>query len=218
MSPSLVLLHPAMPVLLESPERRLAGYLGRDENSKSRLTREIVEGCFKAQEKILTGYGQSENKLAKIPRSTDAQTGCHKLNGRTDALRAARRTNSNVSPKRLNYFSCLQRHVPAKAFKTKPRTHQLYISTMRTKRASVQASLPTRFPGAWEKLNETLGLLPNFVCPTVARMTLVKEHNLLHGRIRQTYAKEPILHTSKQKHTCILASPVFVWDLKNAHA
>jgi len=36
------------------------------------------------------------------------------------------------------------------------------------------------FPNAWAKLNETLGLLQSFRCPTVVRTTLVKEHNMEH--------------------------------------
>jgi tRNA wybutosine-synthesizing protein 1 len=33
-------------------------------------------------------------------------------------------------------------------------------------------------PNAWENLNETLGLLQSFKCPTVTRMTLVKGYNM----------------------------------------
>ena len=48
---------------------------------------EIVEGCFKAQEKILTGYkGNPKTKLAQIPRSPNTKTGCHKSYWRTDTL------------------------------------------------------------------------------------------------------------------------------------
>ena len=36
------------------------------------------------------------------------------------------------------------------------------------------------FQSAWAKLNETLGLLQSFRCPTVLRTTLVKELNMNH--------------------------------------
>ena len=42
------------------------------------------------------------------------------------------------------------------------------------------------FPSAWAKLNETLGLLQSFRCPTVLRTTLVKELNMNHV---EEYAK-----------------------------
>jgi tRNA wybutosine-synthesizing protein 1 len=55
---------------------------------------------------------------------------------------------------------------------------QLYISVCAPDKEVFRRLCRPQFPSAWAKLNETLGFLPSFRCPTVIRMTLVKGHNM----------------------------------------
>jgi tRNA wybutosine-synthesizing protein 1 len=55
---------------------------------------------------------------------------------------------------------------------------QLYISSCAPdKETFIQTSRP-QVPRAWEKLNQTLAILPSFKCPTVIRITLVEDLNM----------------------------------------
>jgi len=63
---------------------------------------------------------------------------------------------------------------------------QLYISTCAPDKKTFYRTCRPQIPNAWEKLNETLSLLPSFKCPTVMRITLVKHLNLKHPEL---YAK-----------------------------
>jgi tRNA wybutosine-synthesizing protein 1 len=50
---------------------------------------------------------------------------------------------------------------------------QLYISVCAPDEESYRHICRPQIPKAWEKLNETLALLPSFKCPTVFRITSV---------------------------------------------
>jgi tRNA wybutosine-synthesizing protein 1 len=55
---------------------------------------------------------------------------------------------------------------------------QLYISVCAPNKEVFRRVCRPQIPDAWAKLNETLGFLPSFRCPTVIRMTLVKGLNM----------------------------------------
>jgi tRNA wybutosine-synthesizing protein 1 len=55
---------------------------------------------------------------------------------------------------------------------------QLYISVCAPNEDVFKRVCRPQIPDAWAKLNETLGLMPSFRCPTVIRMSLVKDRNM----------------------------------------
>jgi tRNA wybutosine-synthesizing protein 1 len=55
---------------------------------------------------------------------------------------------------------------------------QLYVSVCAPNGEVYRRVCRPKVSGAWASLNETLGLLPSFSCPTVIRMTLVKGFNM----------------------------------------
>jgi len=63
---------------------------------------------------------------------------------------------------------------------------QLYISVCAPNKKIFYGTCRPQIPSAWEKLNETLALLPSFSCPTVMRITLARHLNLKHPEL---YAK-----------------------------
>jgi tRNA wybutosine-synthesizing protein 1 len=63
---------------------------------------------------------------------------------------------------------------------------QLYISLCAYNKKNFFETCRPQGSRAWEKLFETLSLLPSFKCPTVIRLTLVRHLNLAHP---ERYAK-----------------------------
>jgi tRNA wybutosine-synthesizing protein 1 len=55
---------------------------------------------------------------------------------------------------------------------------QLYVSVCVPNREVFRRVCRPQISDAWERLNETLGLLQSFRCPTVIRTTLVRGHNM----------------------------------------
>jgi tRNA wybutosine-synthesizing protein 1 len=55
---------------------------------------------------------------------------------------------------------------------------QLYISLTAPDKSTHLKLCRPNIPKAWERLNKSLDLLSSFSCPTVVRMTLVKERNM----------------------------------------
>jgi len=55
---------------------------------------------------------------------------------------------------------------------------QLYLSLCAPNEQAYNKVCRPLMPNAWNKLNESLGLMPSFKCRTVIRMTLVKGHNM----------------------------------------
>ncbi len=60
---------------------------------------------------------------------------------------------------------------------------QLYISVCAPDEETFSETCRPQIQSAWEKLNETLSLLPSFNCPTVIRLTLVRNLNLKHPEL-----------------------------------
>lgn len=55
---------------------------------------------------------------------------------------------------------------------------QLYISACAPDKKTYEHACRPQFPKGWERLHETLELLPSFKCPTVVRITLVNGLNM----------------------------------------
>jgi tRNA wybutosine-synthesizing protein 1 len=60
---------------------------------------------------------------------------------------------------------------------------QLYVSVSAFDKKTYTKTCRPQISDAWEKLNETLSLLPSFKCPTVIRITLARDLNLKHPEL-----------------------------------
>ena len=78
----------------------------------------------------------------------------------------------------LTTFLVSNGSLPQRLSKLSHEPTQLYISTCAPNEEVYRKVCRPQFPNAWMKLNETFELLESFRCPTVLRMTLVKEHNM----------------------------------------
>ena len=142
---------------------------------------EIVEGCFKAQEKILTGYkGNPKTNWRKFQEALTPKQVAISLTGEPTLYEPLGELIRTFHQKGLTTFLVSNGTLPSKLSKLSQEPTQLYISVCAPNEQVYKQVCRPQFPSAWAKLNETLGLLQSFRCPTVIRTTLVKEHNMNH--------------------------------------
>jgi tRNA wybutosine-synthesizing protein 1 len=142
---------------------------------------EIVEGCLKAQEKILTGYkGNPKTNWRKFQEALIPKHVAISLTGEPTIYDPLGDLIETFSRKGLTTFLVSNGTLPSKLSKLSKEPTQLYISVCAPNEHIYKQVCRPHFPNAWAKLNETLGFLKSFRCPTVVRTTLVKEHNMEH--------------------------------------
>jgi len=147
----------------------------------------IVDGCFKAQEKILTGYkGNPRTNWRKFQEALAPKQVAISLTGEPTLYEPLGELIRTFHRKGLTTFLVSNGTLPSKLSKLSQEPTQLYISVSAPNEHVYKQVCRSEFPRAWARLNETLDLLPSFHCPTVVRMTLVKELNMNHAH---EYAK-----------------------------
>ncbi|HSV48905.1 MAG TPA: 4-demethylwyosine synthase TYW1 [Candidatus Acidoferrales bacterium] len=148
---------------------------------------QIVEGCFKAQTKIISGYkGNEKTDWKKFQEAQRPAQVAISLTGEPTLYTPLGDLIKLFHQKGLTTFLVTNGTLPARLSKLSAEPSQLYVSLCAPNEAVYRKVCRPQFPSAWEKLNETLGLLKSFRCPTAVRMTMVKDHNM--GLI-EDYAK-----------------------------
>jgi tRNA wybutosine-synthesizing protein 1 len=156
-------------------------------NSSKDTPEEIVEGCFRAQENILTGYkGNEKSDWRKLQEAQRPKQVAISLTGEPTLYEPLGELIQTFHQKGLTTFLVSNGTLPSRLSNLSQEPTQLYISLCAPNEEVYMRTCRPLFPGAWAKVNETLGLLKSFRCPTVIRMTLVKDHNM---RLVNEYAK-----------------------------
>jgi tRNA wybutosine-synthesizing protein 1 len=148
-------------------------------NPNKDTPQEIVEGCFRAQERIISGYkGNEKTDWRKFQEAMRPKQVAISLTGEPTLYEPLGELIGEFHRKGLTTFLVSNGTFPSKLSKLSQEPTQLYISVCAPNEQVYKKVCRPQFPAAWEKLNQTLGLLQSFRCPTVVRMTLVKEHNM----------------------------------------
>jgi tRNA wybutosine-synthesizing protein 1 len=140
---------------------------------------EIVQGSLKAQGKILSGY--KGNLQANLQKFREALTPRHvaiSLTGEPTLYEPLGELLRAFHNRGFTTFLVSNGTMPRKLAELGEEPTQLYISACAPNEAVFKRVCRPQFPDAWAKLNETLGFLQSFRCPTVIRMTLVKGRNM----------------------------------------
>ncbi|MEM2117448.1 MAG: 4-demethylwyosine synthase TYW1 [Candidatus Bathyarchaeia archaeon] len=140
---------------------------------------EIVDGSIKAQLKILSGYkGNPKANKRKFMEALTPKHAAISLTGEPtlydnigELIRAFHRRGFTT-------FLVSNGTVPSALAKLSEEPTQLYISICAPDEESFKNVCRPQIPKAWEKMNETLALLPSFKCPTVIRITSVRGLNM----------------------------------------
>jgi len=140
---------------------------------------EIAQGSLKAQDRILSGY--KGNLQANPQRLREAFTPRHvaiSLTGEPTLYEPLGELLSAFRNRGFTTFLVSNGTLPNRLAELSEEPTQLYISVCAPDEAVFKRVCRPQIAGAWEKLNETLGFLQSFRCPTVIRMSLVKDRNM----------------------------------------
>jgi tRNA wybutosine-synthesizing protein 1 len=140
---------------------------------------EVAQGCLKAQEKILTGYkGNPKTNWHKFQEALTPKHVAISLTGEPTLYEPLGELIRTFHQKGMTTFLVSNGTLPSKLSSLNQEPTQLYISVCAPNEHVYKNVCRPEFPDAWAKLKETLGLLHSFRCPTVIRMTLVKDRNM----------------------------------------
>jgi tRNA wybutosine-synthesizing protein 1 len=140
---------------------------------------EIVEGSIKAQLEILSGYkGNPETNQKKFREALTPRHAAISLTGEPTLYKHVGELIQAFHRRGFTTFLVSNGTEPSVLAKIGEDPTQLYISVCAPDEEAFKHVCRPQIPKAWEKLNETLELLPSFKCPTVIRITLVRGLNV----------------------------------------
>lgn len=140
---------------------------------------EIVEASVEAQLKLLTGYkGNSKTEKMKLREALRPKHVAISLAGEPTLYPYLGELIRNFHQHGFTTFLVSNGTVPEALIKLTSEPTQLYVSLCAYDEQSFLKTCRPQIPKAWEKLNQTLALLPSFKCPTVLRLTLTRHLNM----------------------------------------
>jgi len=140
---------------------------------------EIVEGCLREHMRILSGY--KGNPKADPEKYKEALTPRHaaiSLSGEPTLYSHMEGLIEEFHKRDFTTFLVTNGTIPQALSQLDEEPTQLYVSVSAFDKKAYAKTCRPQIPYAWERLNETLSLLPSFKCPTVIRMTLARGLNL----------------------------------------
>ncbi|MBS7655280.1 4-demethylwyosine synthase TYW1 [Candidatus Bathyarchaeota archaeon] len=143
---------------------------------------EIVEECVKAQLRILSGYG-AQVKKGKIDKkkffeALNPKHAAISLDGEPTLYPKLSELLQEFHKKGFTTFLVTNGTKPEVLKNISEEPTQLYLSIYTSNKKVFMNLCKPANPDFWSKINESLALLSSFKCPTVIRLTLVKEENM----------------------------------------
>ncbi len=140
---------------------------------------EIVEGCIKAQLKLLSGYkGNPKTDFEKYEEALTPRHAAISLTGEPTLYSPLGDLIRCFHKKGFTTFLVSNGTQPKALSQLSEEPTQLYISVSAFDKRNFMETCRPHIFNAWKNLNETLSLLPSFKCPTVIRITLARHLNL----------------------------------------
>ena len=145
---------------------------------------EIVEGCVREQLRILSGYkGNAKTNQEKYNEALTPRHAAISLAGEPTLYHHLDGLIHEFHKRGFTTFLVTNGTVPQALSQLTEEPTQLYISVSAFDKKTYFETCRPQILDAWEKLEETLSLLPSFKCPTVIRITLVRNLNLKHPEL-----------------------------------
>ncbi len=140
---------------------------------------EIVERSIEAQHAILSGYkGNVNTDKQKFREALTPKHVAISLTGEPTLYEPIGELIKTFHGRGFTTFLVSNGTVPSALAKLSEEPTQLYVSVCAPDEEVFKHVCRPQIPKAWEKLNETLALLPSFQCPTVIRITLARGFNM----------------------------------------
>lgn len=148
---------------------------------------DIVEGCLREQMRLLGGYKPNpRTNKEKYREALNPRHAAISLSGEPTLYPRLGDLIKSFHKRGFTTFLVSNGTIPEALSKLGEEPTQLYISACAPDKKTFYETCRPQIPRAWERLNETLALLPSFKCPTVMRITLVRHVNLKQPEL---YAK-----------------------------
>ena len=145
---------------------------------------EIVEGCVREQLRILSGYkGNAKTNQEKYNEALTPRHAAISLAGEPTLYHRLDGLIHEFHKRGFTTFLVTNGTVPQALSQLSEEPTQLYISVSAFDKKTYLKTCRPQIRDAWEKLEETLSLLPSLKCPTVIRVTLVRNLNLKHPEL-----------------------------------
>ncbi len=139
----------------------------------------IVEGSIKAQLKIMSGYkGNPKTDRQKFRQALTPKHAAISLTGEPTLYKPVGELIQAFHRREFTTFLVSNGTMPSELAELSEEPTQLYVSVCAPDKEAFKCVCRPQIHKAWEKLNETLALLPSFRCPTVIRVTLVHGYNI----------------------------------------
>jgi len=140
---------------------------------------EIVEASITAQLKILSGYkGNPRANKQKFKEALTPKHAAISLTGEPMLYKPIGELIQTFHRRGFTTFLVSNGTMPSELTRLSEEPTQLYISVCAPNEKTFKYVCRPQIPKAWERLNETLALLPGFQCPTVIRITSVRGFNM----------------------------------------
>ena len=140
---------------------------------------EIVEGSIKAQRAILSGYKDNpKTNKQKFREALTPRQVAISLTGEPTLYKHLGELIQAFERKGCTTFLVSNGTVPSALANLSREPTQLYISLCAPNEEVFKQVCRPLISKAWGKLKETLALLPSFKCPTVIRITSVRDLNM----------------------------------------
>jgi tRNA wybutosine-synthesizing protein 1 len=140
---------------------------------------EIAEGSINAQLKILSGYkGNPKTNQKKLEEALTPRHVAISLAGEPTLYRPIGELIRTFHRRGFTTFLVSNGTLPSALSNLSQEPTQLYISVCAPDKETHEQVCNPQIPKAWERLNETLELLPSFDCPKVIRITSVRGLNM----------------------------------------
>lgn len=139
----------------------------------------IIDGSIKEQKRILTGYKATPNvdHIKRIEADTPRHAAIS-LAGEPTIYPHLDGLIKEFHRRDFTTFLVTNGTNPNALSQLIEEPTQLYVSVSAFEKDSFSKICRPQSNNSWKKLNETLGLLPSFKCPTVIRFTLARHLNL----------------------------------------
>jgi len=168
-----------------------SGDKGLEWNEKSPLrwdnAETIIEGCIREKIKMMSGYkGNPKTDPIKLREALTPEHVAISLTGEPTLYPYLSGLIEGFHKRGFTTFLVSNGTLPETLSKLDEEPTQLYISIYAPDEKTFVETCRPQIPAAWEKLKETLDLLPSLSCRKVIRITLVKGLNVNHP---EEYAK-----------------------------
>ena len=139
----------------------------------------IVEGTIKAHKAVLSGYkGNKKADERKLQEALQPRHVAISLAGEPALYEPIGDLIQAFHDREFTTFLVTNGTVPSALTELTREPTQLYISLCAPEEEIYKRLCRPQIPKAWEKLNETLSILPSLKCPTVIRITSAKKLNM----------------------------------------